>query len=240
MTRRLYYEDAYIASFTSRVLEADSEAGEVVLAETAFYPGGGGQAADTGVLRWNGQETAVLAMRKDGEHIVHELDGPVPGVGAEVEGRIDWNRRYGLMRTHSAMHVLSAVGWRDYGAKITGGSMDVLRGRMDFEFEHFSAELTREIEARVNEEIRRGRPVRSYWLTREEADAMPELIRTKTSLLSADLTEIRVLDIEGLDEQADGGTHVGDISEIGTFVITGHKSKGKINKRLQFELRDRE
>jgi misacylated tRNA(Ala) deacylase len=177
-------------------------------------------------------------MKKEESRILHLLDGELPPAGTEVEGELDWQRRYRIMRTHSAMHVLSGVVWRDYGAKVTGGSMDILSARMDFEFENFSAELTREIETRVNEEIARGRPVRAYLLPRQEAEQIPELIRTKVNLLSPELREIRVVEIEGLDKQADGGTHVADISEIGAFAITGHKSKGKINKRLKVEIRE--
>jgi misacylated tRNA(Ala) deacylase len=240
MTEPLYYRDAYLRSFTSRVTETDPDAGGVALAESAFFPGGGGQLADTGVLRWQGRESAVTGMKKEEGRILHLIDGELPPAGTEIEGEIDWQRRHRIMRTHSAMHVLSGVVWRDYGAKVTGGSMDILAARMDFEFENFSAELTREIEARVNKEIARGRAVRAYFLPREEAEQLPELIRTKVNLLSPELTEIRVVEIEGLDKQADGGTHVADISEIGTFAITGHKSKGKINKRLKVEIRDTE
>jgi misacylated tRNA(Ala) deacylase len=238
MTEALYYRDAYMRTFTARVVESEGENGGVVLAESAFFPGGGGQLADTGKLRWSGGEARVIGMEKDGERVVHLLDGDVPDSGTVVEGEIDWDRRYRIMRTHSAMHVLSGVVWRDYGARVTGGSMDILTARMDFEFENFSAELTREIEQRVNEEISRGRPVHAYFLPKEEAEQYPELIRTKENLLSPDLQEIRVVEIEGLDRQADGGTHVADIAEIGVFAVTGHKSKGKNNKRLKVEIRD--
>ncbi len=240
MSEPLYYQDAYMRNFTSRVIESDPEAGGIVLAETAFFPGGGGQLPDTGTLRWEGGEAAVSGMRNENGRILHLTEGPLPQEGEHVEGEIDWDRRYRLMRTHSAMHVLSGVVWRDYGAQVTGGSMDILAARMDFEFENFSAELTREIEARVNEEIAQGRKVRAYVLSREEAEKIPELIRTKVNLLSPELREIRVVEIEGLDRQADGGTHVADIAEIGTFSITGHKSKGKNNKRLKVEIGDAE
>jgi misacylated tRNA(Ala) deacylase len=239
MNEKLYYRDAYLRQFRSTVTEVDREAGGIVLAETAFFPGGGGQLPDTGTLRWDGGEATVSGMRKEGERILHLLEGDLPEAGSEVAGELDWERRHRIMRTHSAMHVLSGVVWRDYGAQVTGGSMEVLAARMDFEFENFSAELTREIEERVNAEIRAGRPVRAYFLPREEAEQIPELIRTKVNLLSPELREIRVVEIEGLDRQADGGTHVANIAEIGNFAITGHKSKGKSNKRLKVEISSR-
>jgi misacylated tRNA(Ala) deacylase len=243
MTEALYHHDAYLKSFSAEVIEIDKEENAVVLDQTAFFPGGGGQLADTGTLLWqDGGETTlespVAALKKKDERILHYLEGNLPEVGTKIEGRIDWERRYKIMRTHSAMHVLSGVAWRDYGAQVTGGSMDILTARMDFEFENFSAELTKEIEERVNEEIAKDREIKAYILPRAEAEKIPDLIRTKVNLLPESLTEIRVLEVVGLDIQADGGTHVARTSEIGRFSITGHKSKGKINKRLKVAIEE--
>ncbi|MDH3674914.1 MAG: alanyl-tRNA editing protein, partial [Anaerolineae bacterium] len=150
----------------------------------------------------------------------------------------DWDRRYKLMRTHTAFHILCGVVWRDYGAQVTGGNMDVLKGRMDFEFETLRQELVREIEEKLNVEVAAAREVRVRSLPREEAFQIPDLIRTKINLLPAGITEIRVVEIVGLDLQADGGTHVANTREVGTISVAGYKSKGKINKRLMLELTD--
>ena len=204
MTEALYHQDAYLKSFSAEVLETDDEENAVLLDRTAFFPGGGGQLADTGTLSWKEGggtevESPVAAMKKKDGRILHYLQGTVPQAGTKVEGSIDWERRHKIMRTHSAMHVLSGVAWRDYGAQVTGGSMDILTARMDFEFENFSAELTKELEERVNEEIAKDREIQAYILPRAEAEKIPDLIRTKVNLLPESLTEIRVLEVVGLD-----------------------------------------
>lgn len=214
----------------------DSEGRRVALDRTVFFPGGGGQPHDLGILAG----LPVESVSREGELVWHVLggEGTLPAEGDRVEGQLDWERRHALMRTHTALHVLSAVIWRDYEAKVTGASMEPLRGRMDFELEGLSAELVREIEARVNEEVVADRAVRVDFLPREEADRRPELIRTKVSLLPASITVVRTVEIEGLDLQADGGTHVAQTGEIGTVSIPEYKSKGRLNKRLQLTLSD--
>jgi len=236
MTEMLYHTDSYLKEFSAVVTDIDQEAKTVVLNRTTFFPGGGGQPCDTGRLNHAGSTVPVLSVSRKAEQILHKIDGQLPEVGSEVHGEIDWERRYQLMRTHSAMHVLCGVVWRDYGAQVTGGNMDPLRGRMDFEFENFSADLVHEIEGKVNVEIQNGRNIQARVLARAEAEQIPDLIRTKINLLPDTLQEIRIVEIEGLDLQADGGTHVANTKEIGTFKIVGHKSKGKINKRLKIEL----
>ena len=235
-TEALYAEDAYLREFEATVLAVDSEGRRVALDRTIFFPGGGGQPHDLGTLAG----LPVESVARDGELIWHTLggDGALPSEGERVEGQLDWERRHALMRTHTALHVLSAVIWRDHEAKVTGASMEPLRGRMDFELEGLSGELVREIEARVNEEVAADRPVRVDFLPREEADRRPELIRTKVSLLPASITVVRTVEIEGLDLQADGGTHVGRTGEIGVVAIPEYKSKGRLNKRLQLTLSD--
>jgi misacylated tRNA(Ala) deacylase len=233
-THGLYAEDAYLREFDAVVLAVDADGRRVALDRTAFFPGGGGQPHDLGTLA----ALPVESVARDGELIWHVLggDGLLPSTCDAVEGQLDWDRRHALMRTHTALHVLSAVIWRDHQAKVTGASMEPLRGRMDFELEGLSAELVREIEARVNEEVAADRPVRVDFLPREEADRRPELIRTKVSLLPAAITVVRTVEIEGLDLQADGGTHVSRTGEIGTVAIPEYKSKGRLNKRLQLAL----
>jgi misacylated tRNA(Ala) deacylase len=206
----------------------------VALDCTAFFPGGGGQPCDLGRLG----DLPVESVKREGELVWHTLggDGPLPAEGASVHGELDWERRHALMRAHTALHVLSAVIWRDHEAKVTGASMEPLRGRMDFELEGLSAELVREIEERVNAEVAADRPVRVDFLPREEADRRPELIRTKVSLLPDAITIVRTVEIEGLDLQADGGTHVASTGEIGAVALPEYKSKGRLNKRIQISL----
>jgi misacylated tRNA(Ala) deacylase len=235
-THGLYAEDSYLREFGATAVGVDSEGRRVALDRTVFFPGGGGQPYDLGILAG----LPVESVSREGELVWHVLggEGTLPAEGDRVEGQLDWERRHALMRTHTALHVLSAVIWRDYEAKVTGAGMEPLRGRMDFELEGLSAELVREIEARVNEEVVADRAVRVGFLPREEADRRPELIRTKVSLLPASITVVRTVEIEGLDLQADGGTHVAQTGEIGTVSIPEYKSKGRLNKRLQLALSD--
>jgi len=230
-TVKLYQTDAYVKTFGAKVLAVQEQ--KVALDVTAFYPGGGGQPHDLGFLSDGNTTWPVIGIQRDGPLIWHEVEGSPPEVGLSVEGELDWERRHSLMRTHTALHVLCGVVWRDFGAKVTGGKMEPLLGRMDFEFETLRAELVREIEERVNAEVLASRPVRVSFLPREEADLHPDLIRTKINLLPPDISMVRVVEIEGLDTQADGGTHVGNTAEIGSIRIVSYKSKGRINKRIR-------
>ena len=238
---QLCYEDAYARSIVGTVVavEADPAPG-VVLDQTVFYPGGGGQPPDTGTLRREADGTTwrVVSARKSAGEIVHdlELDFTPPATGDELTVEIDWPRRHLLMRTHTTLHVLCGVVWRDYGAQVTGGNMEPGSGRMDFEFERMSGELVGEIEARVNVELAAEREVRVSILPRDEAFAIPDLIRTKINLLPPGITEVRTIEIVGLDLQADGGTHVANTREVGPIRVTGYESKGRINKRIRIEL----
>jgi misacylated tRNA(Ala) deacylase len=242
---QLCYTDAYVRSIEARVLAVD-EAGEgplVVLDRTVFYPGGGGQPPDRGLLlrASDGRSWTVRAARKSGGDIVHELErgesGP-PTVGDVVSVDLDWARRHALMRTHTALHALCGVVWRDYGALVTGGNMEPSSGRMDFEFERMSGDLVDEIEAKVNAELVAARDVRVNVLPRDEAFAVPDLIRTKVNLLPPGIDEIRTIEIVGLDLQADGGTHVANTREVGRIRVTGYESKGRINKRIRIALEE--
>ena len=239
MSNNLAYTDAYAATTPARVLQADD--GAVLLDITVFYPGGGGQPADMGWLRTDeGAAWRVTGARKSGDDIWHlvEGDGSLPAVDTEVSVELDWDRRHALMRTHSALHVLCGVVWRDWGASVTGGNMEPLAGRMDFEFETMAGELVAEIERRVNVEIEADREIRVAVLPRDEAFAIPDLIRTKVNLLPEGIQEVRTIEIVGLDLQADGGTHVSHTGEIGRVRVTGYESKGRINKRIRIEVLD--
>ncbi len=232
MTELLYMTDSYLREFDATVTATHPEG--VVLDRTAFYPGGGGQPPDTGLLRApDGTTYRVTGLKRAGGQIVHLLEGEArPAVGTPVHGLLDWDRRYLLMRTHTAMHILCGVVWRDYGAQVTGGNMQPGRGRMDFEFERMQKELVQEIEEKINAEVEAARPVRVRILPREEAFQIPDLIRTKINLLPPHIQEVRVVEIVGLDLQADGGTHVANTREVGRIRIVDYKSKGRINKRL--------
>ena len=239
MTENLAYTDAYARSTTAHVVETDGAA--VLLDRTVFYPGGGGQPPDSGWLKTDdGASWVVTGARKSGDATWHLLEEGVepPAVGTAVTVELDWERRYALMRTHSALHVLCGVIWRDWGASVTGGNMEPLAGRMDFEFETMAGELVAEIERRVNVEIGADREIRVAVLPHDEAFAIPDLIRTKINLLPEGISEVRTIEIVGLDLQADGGTHVARTSEIGRVRVTGYESKGRINKRIRIEVLD--
>ena len=238
MTDLLYQTDSFLKEFEAVVTAVDAEARTVVLDRTAFYPGGGGQPNDTGQLSLSGEMYPVEKVKKQGADVLHFIGGevPLPQVGAQVRGKIDWERRYLLMRTHSALHVLCGTVFRDYGALVTGGNMEPGKGRMDFEFERLQGELVSEIEAAVNKEVEAGHEIRVKILPREEAFQIPDLIRTKINLLPEGITEVRTVEIVGLDLQADGGTHVQNTSEIGSIKVVDYKSKGAINKRIYIEV----
>ena len=237
MSENLCYTDAYARSTDAVVVETDPDGSAVLLDRTVFYPGGGGQPADTGTLQGSsGASWRVTGARKRGDDIWHLVQGELPAVDTQVSAELDWERRHRLMRTHSALHVLCGVIWRDHQASVTGGNMEPLSGRMDFEFETMSGELVGEIEKRVNEEVDADREIRVAVLPREEAFAIPDLIRTKINLLPEGITEVRTIEIVGLDLQADGGTHVARTSEIGRVKVTGYESKGRINKRIRIEV----
>jgi misacylated tRNA(Ala) deacylase len=230
MTELLCQTDSYVRKFKALVTETIDDG--AVLDRTAFYPGGGGQPCDIGHLVAGGERWKVRKVGRKEGRVVHVLDREPPPAGTPVIGTLDWERRYELMRTHTAMHILCGVIWRDYGASVTGGNMQPLKGRMDFEFEHLRKELVHEIEERINVEVAAGRPVHARVLPREEAFQIPDLIRTKINLLPAHITQVRVVEIAGLDVQADGGTHTANTAEVGPLRIVDYKSKGRINKRL--------
>jgi misacylated tRNA(Ala) deacylase len=241
VSENICYADAYARQTDAVVVEVDPETHAVLLDRTVYYPGGGGQPADTGQLvSPSGGSWRVTGAKKRGDDIWHTIaeSEELPAVDTQVSAELDWERRHRLMRTHSALHVLCGVVWRDHGASVTGGNMEPGSGRMDFEFETMSGELVGEIEKRVNEEIDADREIRVANLPREEAFAIPDLVRTKINLLPEGISEVRTIEIVGLDLQADGGTHVARTSEIGRVKVTGYESKGRINKRIRIAVEE--
>lgn len=240
MTEILYATDAYLREFTATVKAVNGETKAIVVDRTAFYPGGGGQQADVGELVGkDGTVYSVMKVKKEGAEIHHIVAGnSLPSVGEMLTGRLDWERRYQAMRTHTAMHILCGVIWRDYQVSVTGGNMDLLEARMDFEFGELTRETIDEINAKINAEVQHAHPIQVKILPRDEAFQIPDLIRTKINLLPEGINEVRVVEIIGLDVQADGGTHVANTAEVGRIEITGYKSKGAANKRLYVEIKD--
>ena len=236
MTDEIFSRDAYAASTDAVVTDVSD--GGVVLDRTVFYARGGGQPGDTGMLRWEGGEAHVADTVKSGREVLHVLDAgtSTPTVGTAVTAEIDWARRHTLMRTHTALHALSGIVFTDYGAKVTGGNMEPGVARMDFELEGISQEFGREVEAKLNVALKQDHPVHVSFLPRAEALADPDLIRTKVSLIPEHVDPIREIDIEGLDKQADGGTHVRSTAEVGTVRVVKTESKGRANKRMRIEL----
>jgi misacylated tRNA(Ala) deacylase len=238
MTELIYHVDSYVQQFEATVTAVDTATRAVSLDRTAFYPGGGGQPNDIGTLTDGTTTYQVVKATKAADGVAHIIggEGELPAVGTKVTGQIDWDRRFKLMRTHTMMHILCGVIFRDYGAQVTGGNMEPLQGRMDFEFETLHGNFVREVEAAINKEVANARDVRVKVLPREEAFSIPDLIRTKINLLPEGIQEVRTVEIVGLDLQADGGTHVHNTSEVGNIRVTDYKSKGKINKRVYVEL----
>ncbi|MDZ4827347.1 MAG: alanyl-tRNA editing protein [Actinomycetota bacterium] len=232
MTELVYLNDAYLREFTATVTAVDES--RVALDRTGFYATGGGQPHDTGTLAG----LAVVDVRKEGETVWHTVEGTPPAVGAVVDGVVDWDRRHRLMRTHSAMHVLCGVIWNEWGKAVTGGNMEPLEARMDFEFDPLPEGFAARVQDLVNAEIAADRPIEVTFLPRGTALADEDLIRTKVNMIPKSVQEIRVVDIVGLDKQADGGTHVHSTGEIGRFEVVKTESKGKGNKRLRVKVHD--
>ncbi|MFQ5637837.1 MAG: alanyl-tRNA editing protein [bacterium] len=236
MTEILYQTDSYKKELQAKVVAIED--GAMILDKTIFYPGGGGQPADDGKIIWNGYVARIEKVKKVGVDLRHWLSGPLPEVGHRVTCKLDWQRRYQLMRTHTALHILCGVIWRDFKAQVTGGNMEPCRGRLDFELESMSADFSEKVEGLINQEVEAARPVRVKILPRDEAFQIPDLIRTKINLLPEGIERVRIVEIVGLDLQADGGTHVANTKEVGLIKIVEHKSKGQINKRLRIEIED--
>ena len=231
-TELLYLRDAYLREFDASVIAVDGD--RVALDQTAFYPTGGGQPYDTGTLG----DARVTSVKKEGDRVWHTLEGDVPAEGATVHGEIDWDRRYELMRTHTMLHVLGGVIWNRWRKPATGGNMEPLEARMDFEFDPLPEGFAGEVEEAVNAELAAARPIEVSFLPHDVAVEDEDLIRTKVNLIPESVTEIRVVDIVGLDKQADGGTHVCSTAEVGRIQVVKTESKGKGNKRIRIRVLD--
>ena len=233
-TDELFKFDSYLRTFEARVVAVEADG--VQLDRTAFYPRGGGQPADTGELRSGHELWSVTGVtRRDGA-VVHAVEGLPPELGAVLTGEIDWDRRFNCMRMHTALHALSAVVWQGWGAAVTGSNIGDHgdRGRMDFSLENIRVTDVRDdIATRLNEALAAQRDIRVYDLPRDEALKLPDLIRTHVSLIPPHIERIRIVEIEGLDRQADGGTHVANTREVGPIVIVNAENKGRINRRLE-------
>jgi misacylated tRNA(Ala) deacylase len=235
-TKLLYYTDSYLREFASEVAAVDGDGHAVALRETAFFPTGGGQPHDTGTLTTGGSAATVIEVnRREGGIVWHSLapDATLPEVGSVARGEIDWRRRYLLMRIHTAQHILNGIIWLDYSAQVTGAHMVPGEGRLDFELPSMSQEFARAVEARVNEQVALDLPVRVLFLPRSAADKDPSLLRLKANLIPRSVDPLRVIDIVGLDRQADGGTHVASTGEVGHVRVVKAESKGKANKRIR-------
>jgi misacylated tRNA(Ala) deacylase len=238
----LFAVDAYRTEFDARVAEVDASNHRIRLDRTAFYPGGGGQPCDLGTLQSPAGTLTVESVRRDAGAIWHVVGAEqgLPDPGEEVEGRIDWTRRHQLMRTHTALHILCGVIWADYAIPVTGGNMEPLKGRLDFPFPSMSADLGAVVERRINDEIEKAHEILVDFVPRSLADADPALIRTSANLIPLAIDPLRIIDIVGLDKQADGGTHVLSTAEVGAVRVVGTESKGKDNKRIRLQVIDPE
>lgn len=236
MTERVYSTDAYATSMEAVVLETDSEDGRILLDRTVFYPGGGGQPHDVGRLWVGDDEVPVVRVTQDGSGVWHWVEGGLPGSGTALRGEIDWDRRHALMRTHTAMHALCGVVWNRFQSPVTGGNMNPGEGRLDFDIPDWDPDVRPVLEAELNRQLALALPVEVSFLPRDAADDDPSLIRTKVNLLPPTITDVRVIDIVGLDRQADGGTHVDSTREVGAVRISKVESKGRGFRRIRVVL----
>ena len=236
-THRLELDDQTLREWDATVLAAGADG--IVLDRSAFYPGGGGQPPDHGVLLWGGVQTQIAGARKgDDLYLIPAEGDPLPAAGTSVRGAVEDGRRTALMRTHSGLHVLCGVVFRDFGALVTGGNMEPGEARMDFNLPEVPADFKAKLEDLVNAEVQANRRVDVRVLPRSEALALPDIIRTQSNLIPADEAEIRIVDIVGLDVQADGGTHVAATGQVGKVQVVKVESKGKANRRVRVRLAD--
>jgi misacylated tRNA(Ala) deacylase len=236
-THRLELDDQSLREWDAVVLAAEPDG--IVLDRSAFYPGGGGQPPDHGVLLWGGVQTRIAGARKaDDLYLIPEPGDPLPAAGTAVRGAVEDERRTALMRTHSGLHVLCGVVFRDFGALVTGGNMEPLTARMDFDLPEVPAGFKETVEGACNAEIAAGRRIDVRVLPRDEAFAIPDIIRTATNLIPPDVPDVRIIDIVGLDQQADGGTHVASTSQVGTIEVVKIENKGKGFRRLRIRIAD--
>jgi len=237
-TKLLYHENSFTYECSAKVVAVDGD--EIALDATVFFPGGGGQMPDRGTITWDNrqQEASVIALNKRDDVVWHTLDRLPPPIGTEIVGTIDWEFRYQMMRTHTALHILCGTIWKEFGVQVTGGQMYPDKARMDFAMENLKKERIAYIEEKVNEAVEADYPIRVYTLPSDKAFAIPDLIRTKINLLPPGIEDVRIVEIVGLDLQADGGTHVNHTKEVRGIKIIKTENKGKINKRIEIKLED--
>jgi misacylated tRNA(Ala) deacylase len=236
VNERIYSTDAYATTMAATIVKADTDDNRVLLDRTVFYPGGGGQPHDLGHLVIGDDRLRVVRVTSDADGVWHWIEGSVPGVGTALTGELDWERRYALMRTHTALHALCGVIWNRFHSPVTGGNMEPGEGRLDFDIPDWSADALPVIEAELNRELALRRRVDVSFLPRTAADEDPSLIRTKVNLLPPTIDEVRVIDIVGLDRQADGGTHVAETGEVGSVTIPKAENKGRGFRRIRVSL----
>ncbi|MCH8908139.1 MAG: alanyl-tRNA editing protein [Candidatus Heimdallarchaeota archaeon] len=235
MTQYLYITDAYLKEINAKVLSVHEEG--VILDQTIFYPQGGGQPSDRGYLEKDGQRFNLTGLKKDSENLYHQIEGDL-SPGDEVKAVVDWDYRYKLMKHHTALHVLSAVVFRKYKAKVTGGTIYENKARLDFDLQEFNREIAQQVVDELNEELVKDHQIEIGFLRREEADKNPDLIRTKVNLLPKSISEIRTVKIGDVDFQADGGLHVKSTKEIGKVQLGKVENKGKGRKRITISVID--
>src|SRR5215469_7750128 len=239
-TERLYHTDSYARTCDAKIINIDGTA--LALDRTIMYPGGGGQLADRGELIWGAERMRLTGIHQQDGIVWHEVTptdgGRLPLIGDTVTCELDWEFRYRMMRTHTALHILCGTIFRDFGVQVTGGQMYADRARMDFATDVFTPEWAHAVERGVNEAVQADYPIKVYTLPRQQAFEIPNLIRTKINLLPPEMKEIRIVEIVGLDLQADGGTHVHSTREVGGIKITKTENKGKQNKRMEIVLLD--
>jgi misacylated tRNA(Ala) deacylase len=238
MTQKIYAVDSYARTMSAEVVRTDVDDNRVLLDRTVFYPGGGGQPHDVGHLTVGEDRIDVERVTQDADGVWHWLDGSLPSVGTTIEGTIEWDRRFALMRTHTAMHALCGVVWNRFRSPVTGGNMQPGAGRLDFDLPDWTADQIPIIEAELNTELERRRNIEVSFLPRNAADEDPSLIRTKVNLLPKGIQEVRVIDIVGLDRQADGGTHVSDTGQVGRITIPKAENKGRGFRRIRIRLQE--
>ena len=238
MTENIYATDAYARQMEARIVRNDVDDNRVLLDRTVFYPGGGGQPHDIGHLSIGDDRLEVTRVTQDSDGVWHWVEGSLPNVGTAVDGAIDWDRRFALMRTHTAMHALCGIIWNRFQSPVTGGNMQPGAGRLDFDLPDWTADQIPIVEAELNAELARRRAVEVSFLPRNAADEDPSLIRTKVNLLPKGIKEVRVIDIVGLDRQADGGTHVSDTGQVGRVMIPKAESKGRGFRRIRLRLEE--
>lgn len=238
MTEKIYATDAYAAEMQAEVLRTDTDDNRVLLDRTVFYPGGGGQPHDCGTLSIGDDRLEVIRVGEDSDGVWHWLKGSLPSVGMTVDGQIDWDRRLKVMRTHTALHALCGVIWNRFQSPVTGGNMAPGEGRLDFDLPDWTADEIPVVEAALNDELSKRRAIEVSFLPRDAADKDPSLIRTKVNLLPKGIQQVRVIDIVGLDRQADGGTHVSNTDQVGRVTIPKAESKGRGFRRIRIRLED--